>query len=224
MSDGDKLDGRRPAEVTPLSRRDTPAGHSVLEELEGHWRELRAASTHLPRRADLDASRIVGALPHSFILERVASGVARFRVAGGSVTELVGGETQGIPLAVLFSSASRASLKQWVDRCFEGPALVDLMVEASQGALRQSLRGRLLLLPMLDDEGQVTRALAGLLMERAPRRGNLCFDLADAVPRVETVVPVAPRLQAFAMSSNRTGMHSLREAERPYLRLVVSNR
>jgi hypothetical protein len=223
MRDGDKQDERRSAEITPLSRRDAPTGRSILEELEDHWRELKAASMHLPRRADLDASRIVGALPHSFILERAPSGAPRFRVAGGSVAGLVGGETQGIPLSVLFARSSRAGLKLWTDRCFEEPALVDLMVEASEGALRPRLRGRLLLLPMLDNEGQVTRALAGLLMEGVPRRGNLCFELSDAVPRVEALAPAAAPRRAFGASPITTKRPGLQETQRPYLRLVVSN-
>ena len=221
--DGDEHGGREPTEITLLSSRDTPTGRSALAELEDHWRELKAASPHLPRREDLDASRIAGALPHAFVLERAAPGEARFRIAGRSVAGLMGREPQGIPFSILFTPASRPSLRTWIERCFQGPALVDLMVEASQGSLRQPLHGRLLLLPMLDGEGQVTRALAGLLMDGVTRRGNERFRLSDAVPRVETVAPARPPLQAFAMSSASASMPGLREAERPYLRLVVSN-
>ena len=222
--DGDQETGREPGTVTHLSSRDMPMGRSALAELEDHWRELKAASPHLPRREDLDASRIAGALPHAFVLERAAPGEARFRIAGRSVAGLMGREPQGIPFAVLFTPGSRPKLQTWIERCFDGPALVDLMVQASQGPLRQAVRGRLLLLPMLDREGQVTRALAGLLMEGVPRRSNHRFDLSDAVPRVETVAPAAPPLGALAEPRGAYARPGLREAERPYLRLVVSNR
>ena len=213
---------RRPAaKVTALSSRDRPSGRSILQDLEEHWRELMAAAEHLPRREDVDTARIAGALPHAFVLERAAPGVARVRIAGRSIAGLLGCEPKGLPLSVLFTPGARSALQHWIERCFAGPALVDLMVQASQGALRQPLRGRLLLLPMLDSEGQVTRALGGLLTDGVPRRSNLRFDLSDAVPRVETMVPASQR-RAFAEVS-RAAVPGFREAERPYLRLVVSN-
>jgi hypothetical protein len=64
-------------------------------------------------------------------------------------------------------------------------------MEAFQSALRPRLNGRLLLLPMPDIEGQVTRALAGLLIEGVPALGYPCFEISDAVSRVETVAPEA---------------------------------
>jgi hypothetical protein len=193
----------------------------MLQDLEEHWRELRDASEHLPRREDLDTTRIGGALPHAFILERAAPGVARVRIAGRAVADLLGCEPKGLPLSVLFAPGARDGLQHWVERCFGAPALVELMVEASQGPLRLPLRGRLLLLPKLDPEGQVTRALGGLLMEGVPRRSNLRFELSDAVPRVETLAPL-DRRRAFA-DMDRPAVQGFREAERPYLRLVVSN-
>lgn len=221
--DGDQDGPGGPADVALLSSRDLPAGRSALAELEDYWRILKEAAPHLPRRADLDAGRIAGALPHAFVLERSAAVGARFRIAGNAVAGLLGGEPQGIPFPTLFEPASREELRAWIDRCFEEPALVDLMVQASQGSRRRPLRGRLLLLPMLDDEGQVTRALAGLLMDGPPRRGEHRFELADAVPRVEPI-PAAPATsRAFATGAGPRMAPGLREADRPYLRLVVSN-
>lgn len=219
-SDGKEV-GQQRVEVTVLSSRDRPAGQSILQDLEKHWRELKAASEHLPRREDVDTARVAGALPHAFIIERAAPGVARVRIAGRRITSLFGCEPKGLPLSVLFTPAARGGLQHWIERCFAGPALVDMMVEASQGALRQPLRGRLLLLPMLDHEGCVTRALGGLLIERVAQRRSLRFDLPDAVPRVETILTPAPR-RALA-EANGWPKPGFREAERPYLRLVVSN-
>ncbi len=222
QDDGDIGTGRSLGDVQVLSSRDRPVGRSVLLEIEEHWRALKAASDFLPRRSEVDASRMAGALPHAFILERVAPGVARFRIAGRSVAAVVDMEPKGLPLSALFTSASRPTLQNWLDRCFDAPALVDLLVEASQGPLRQPLRGRLLLLPLLDGNGHVARALGGLLLDGLPRRSNLRLHLPDAVPRVETIAPRAP-IRVFAEVAGSTALPGLREAERPYLRLVVSN-
>lgn len=222
QGDDEMEHGRSRSKVALLSSRDRPAGRSVLAELEDHWRELTARSPLVPRRSDLDAARMAGALPHAFILERAAPGVARFRIAGQSVTALLGTEARGLPLSVLFTPASRPALQARLDRCFDGPALVDLPVQASQGSLRQPLQGRLLLLPLLDDQGRVARALGGLLMDGFVRRSQPRFELSDMAPRVETVAPAAA-WRAVAHGPAALGMPGLGEAERPYLRLVVSN-
>jgi hypothetical protein len=206
--------------VTPLSSRDIPKPGSVLAQIEGYWQELRAASGGLPRRADLDASRIGAALPHAFILER-AAGIGRIRIAGQTLTTLLGTEARGIPLSVLFTAGARPGLQVLLDRCFEAPALIDMGIAFVPGPIRAPVTGRVLLLPLLDLDGMVTRALGGLLIDGPARTGPMRFDLTDRAPRCEpVVVPAAP--SRFAIASGPTA-NGFAEAERPYLRLVVSN-
>ncbi len=207
------------AVVELLSSRDTPAGRSILRELEDHWREIRDASGWLPRRADLDAGRIAAALPHAFVGERVAPGVARLRIAGRSLVGLLGAEARGLPLSLLFAPSARPALQAWVERCFAAPAVVDLAVMAGQGAFRAPVSGRLLLLPMLDADGQVTRVLGGLLLDSTLRRGPAKLELRGEEVRCWTVPAACPVLSAAALAS----LPGLREAARPWLRLVVSN-
>lgn len=215
----DDIQRGRDTVVELLSTWDMAPSHSILRELEDHWRDLREASGYLPRRADLDAGRIASALPHAFVAERVAPGVARLRIAGRNIVGLLGSEARGLPLSLLFAPASRPTLQGWTERCFAVPALVDMAVEADQGALRAAVRGRLLLLPMLDAEGQVTRVLGGLLMDSALRRGPAKLGLRDEEVRVRTIPASVPS----AGAERSTPLPGLREAERPWLRLVVSN-
>ncbi len=200
-----------------LSTRDRAAGRSILRELEDHWREIRSQAGWLPRRADLNSGRIAGALPHAFILERVGPGVGRLRIAGRAVVGLLGGEARGLPLSLLFTPCARIGLQEWLERCFATPAVIELPLTAAQGAFRSPLAGRLLLMPMLDAEGQVTRALGGLLLDTSPRRGPVRFEIADTMPRCQ---PVPAPMSA---ETNRPTLRELHEAERPWLRLVVSN-
>lgn len=222
QGDGDDVTERSRSDVLVLSDRVRPASRTALTDIEEHWRDLKAASSFLPRRSEVDANRMAGALPHAFVLERIAPGVARFRIAGRAVASVLSGEPKGLPLSVMFTPASCPSLENWLDRCFDAPCLVELLIEAPQGALRPPLRGRLLLLPLLDQTGQVARALGGLLLEGVPRRTNLRFDLSEAVPRVETIRRPAPA-RVFAGAAGPTGPTGLQEPGRPYLRLVVSN-
>lgn len=216
-------DGRESPVVEFLSGRDLPRGRSALGEIEAHWRDLwTRAGGHLPRRADLDASRIAGALPHAFILEKAAPGVARLRIAGRALTAILGTEPRGLPLTVLFGAASRTELAGWLERCFATPALVELPVETAQGPFRPALTGRLLLLPMLDQDGDITRALGGLFLDGVPRRTPLRLELPGRGGRCEPLR--RPADESGPVYGQRVAAAGgLRESERPYLRLVVSN-
>ncbi|MEM1421046.1 MAG: PAS domain-containing protein, partial [Pseudomonadota bacterium] len=55
--------------------------HPGLSLVEAYWEGLRAGRL-VPRRADVDPRGIDQALEYSFILERIAPGMARFRLAG----------------------------------------------------------------------------------------------------------------------------------------------
>jgi hypothetical protein len=193
---------------------------SPLAELEDHWRELRSRASNLPHRADLDPSRIAGALPHAFVLERAAPGVARLRIVGRSLSTLLGTEARGLPLSVFFTPASRESLRRWLERCFDAPAVVELAAEARQGMFRTPLSGRLLLLPMLDRDGQVTRALGGFVVEGTKRATIVKFDLTEAPTRFQILPGATPA--TFGVPTSGT-MPGLAEPRRPYLRLVVDN-
>lgn len=197
-----------------------PWARSTLAEVEAYWRSLGSPGRP-PARAAVDPGRIDAALPHAFVLERVAPGVGRMRVAGQEVTRLLGVEARGMPVSALFAAPSRDRLGHWVERAFADPALVDLPLTAARGPLRAPARGRLLLLPLLDSEGEPTRALGALLLDSAPARGPAPLDIPEGeVIRHEPVAAPATLRYAMAGAAARLG---LREAERPYLRLVVSN-
>lgn len=220
--DGEGIGDGRPV-VEFLSSRDLPEGRSLLREIEDHWRELRARAGGLPRRADLDAGRLAAALPHAFILERAGPGIARIRIAGRVIIGLLGGEAKGLPLSLLVSPGSRGTLQGWLERCFSTPAVVELPLVAPQGAFRMPLTGRLLLLPMLDAEGEVARALGGIFLDGVPRRGPLRFDIPASPVRCHPVTSIEPAKAAIGGAAAPAAVPGFREAERPWLRLVVSN-
>ena len=73
---------------------------AMLAEVRGYWEGLRKGSD-LPRRDEIDPRGIVGALENTFLLERVAPGVARFRLAGMQLHDLMGMDVRGMPLTAL---------------------------------------------------------------------------------------------------------------------------
>ena len=94
---------------TILSTKAAVVGRPLLEELEQYWRDLRGAR-RLPVRTEVNPAQIDAILPYSFILERVSPGNGRLRVAGQSLTTLLGMDARGMPLSVFFSAEARPLL------------------------------------------------------------------------------------------------------------------
>jgi hypothetical protein len=138
-------------------------------------------------------------LEHVFLLERIAPGHARVRLAGHHLTEILGMEVRGMPLTALINPAGRNDLPPLLEQVFSGPAILDLALVAEQEFGRQALEARMQLLPVLGDEGRCDRALGCLVslgrIGRGPRRFTierhvlqpLEVDLAPPLP------PMSPR-------------------------------
>ncbi|MEL6992372.1 MAG: PAS domain-containing protein, partial [Pseudomonadota bacterium] len=69
------------SEIVPHVRRPVPGTEADSRKLLAYWNALRV-NLDVPRRCDVDPRGIAGILSRTFILERVAPGLARFRVAG----------------------------------------------------------------------------------------------------------------------------------------------
>jgi hypothetical protein len=196
-----------------MERVDTRA----LQELESYWRELRGAR-RLPVRTEVEPQRIDAILPQSFILEHVAPGIARIRVAGQALAAVAGHDLRGMPLTALFDVASRPGVEQWLRRVFGGPAVVDLPLRQTGGFMRPTRLGRMLMLPLLGAEGAVTRAI-GAVVSDGPFSSRPIEIHPFETLRCEEIGEVRPEpLRAVA-----TGMGMVARPARRELRLVVSN-
>lgn len=207
-----------------------PDRQAILSSLESYWTELRGAR-RLPVRTEVDPGRIDGALPHAMILERVAPGIARLRVAGAAIVAHAGMEARGLPLSALFGAASRDRLAEVLEQVFAGPSLLDLPVSVARGLWRSTLHGRLLVLPLLGRDGTVDRALAALVLQGdAPGGGRLIeIEPAGAMRLLPIPAPrpeQSPRLGMLAVMGGRPVPQADGSAARPRpaLRLVVNNR
>lgn len=147
-----------------------------IAQLRGYWDGLRAGRP-APARSEIDPHRIAPVLAHAFILDRIAPGHARLRVAGTQLCDLMGMEVRGMPLSSLFHISSREHLAALLGEVFSGQYALRLGVSAEGGLGRPALVGQMLLLPLTDREGATTRALGGLVVEGtigfAPRRLSL---------------------------------------------------
>jgi hypothetical protein len=185
------------------ARRDSAAPRP-LREVEAYWDLLRDGRL-VPDRGEIDPRGFPGALPHSFLLERIAPGLARVRVTGRHLSDLMGIDMQGLPLTSLFLPEARPGLIEVLSALFEEPAVARLRLESAGGIGRRRMEARLLLLPLRDDQGEVTRAIGALVAEgpigRTPRRFTIlerqCQTLigfgrrAGAAPAFPDALPAA---------------------------------
>ncbi|MCV6598419.1 MAG: PAS domain-containing protein [Mangrovicoccus sp.] len=147
--------------------------HSSLSMIDAYWEGLRAGRL-VPRRSDVDPRGIDRALEHAFILERIAPGMARFRLAGMHLNDLMGMEVRGMPLTSFFSPQERRDVSELLEYVFEEPAKVRLRLTAERSIGKPSLEAELLLLPLKSDLGDISRVLGCFVASgeigRTPRR------------------------------------------------------
>lgn len=173
-----------------------PACAAMIAEVRGYWQALRRDGA-LPLRADIDPRGIAGALGGAFLVERIAPGVGRLRIAGSSFTELLGMDARGMPLSALFDPMARGRLAVALDQCFLRPAMLDTQLTAETGLGRPALTGRMILLPLASDGTRAETALGCLALSgtvgRQPRR------LIPGALRVDPVDPATPDLREPAL-------------------------
>ncbi|WP_323041969.1 PAS domain-containing protein [Gemmobacter sp.] len=148
-------------------------------QLEGYWQALRPADGALPRRADFDPRGIADMLECCLLLERIASGQVRIRLAGMALCDLLGMDLRGMPLSALMVPEARVALAAHLERVFAGPAIGRYRLEGERGFMRAPCMGDMLVLPLLGQSGRPDRALACLVTDGragpAPRRFALAM-------------------------------------------------
>lgn len=153
-------------------------GIPVVAEVRAYWEGLRNGH-QVPQRSQIDPRGIERALEYAFILERIAPQVARFRIAGMHLNDLMGVEVRGMPINAFFAPAARPRIAEAVERVFAGPEIAEMTLTAESGFGKPALKATLLILPLRSDLGDVSRALGCLVSQgpfgRAPRR----FDAAE---------------------------------------------
>jgi hypothetical protein len=138
-----------------------------------YWEALRE-NGEIPLRRDIDPRGIEEVLSSTFLIERVAPGMARFRIAGMDLSDVMGMDVRGLPLSVLFVPGARAALASKLEQVFHTPAIMEMTLQASGGLIKPSLSAKLLVLPLRDETGQVRLAFGCFALKgnigRSPRR------------------------------------------------------
>lgn len=197
---------------------------AVLGEIEAYWEALRQPDD-MPYRTEIDPRGIERALRNSFILERMAPGLARIRVAGGLFSDLMGMDPRGMPVSSLLGLSAREGFRNVLEDVFRGPARARLSLNGERGFGRPALSGEMILLPLRSSKGDVTRVLGGLEIDgqigTSPRRFGLTSSFLRSL-RDEGARPMPPnegtKGPPLSLALPRTVATGV-----PHLRLVVTD-
>lgn len=148
----------------------------ILTDLRDYWQSLRRGRA-VPARADVEPHGISRALDHAFVLERIAPGAARFRLAGRHLIDLMGMEVRGMPICTMLNPSSRGRFSDVLETVFRAPQIAEFRLRAQADYARPELVGRMLVLPLRSDLGDVTRALGCLISEGDPGAAPRRFDI-----------------------------------------------
>lgn len=214
--------------VISVTKRLRDMRFPVQSKLDRYWRDLKGARL-VPSRAQVDPRAIEDCLEYAFILERVAPGLARFRLAGMHLNDLMGMEVRGMPMTCLFPPDSRTRVAEALEEVFSGPSTARLALTGDRGLGRPPIAAELSLLPMTSDFGDITRVLGALTTQGAIGRTPRRFEVTEIevtaltgtpIPRGEELRPVD---SGFAEEQSAFD-HAPRppRSERPQLRLVKS--
>ena len=144
--------------VATVSNYRPHSGFAPLSIVEAYWDALRAGR-EMPKRAEINPRGIESALEYAFILERVAHGVARMRIAGSHLHDLMGMEARGMPLTAFFEHDYRVQVAGLLEEVFQAPAAADVLMTSSSSLGRPALEAWIVLLPLKSDLGDVSRIL-----------------------------------------------------------------
>jgi len=199
---------------------------AAISEVRAYWEALRNGRP-VPLRAEIDPRGIERALEYSFVLERVAPHVARFRLAGMHLNDLMGMEVRGMPITAFFTPAARLRAAEIVDSVFRAPEIVELTLAAEAGLGRPAIDARLVLLPLQSDLGDISRALGCLVADgtigRAPRRFGVTGASATAIEAGRPTFQHRP-LVVRGFAESQRPVDGAPKGDRSHLRLVKTDK
>lgn len=235
--------GHKTQNVVSMSEYQPESGFAAIAQVEAYWEALRGTRM-VPKRSQIDPRGIETALEYAFIVERIGPGIARLRVAGRHLNDLIGMEVRGMPLTSLFSPQARPQVSETLENVFQAPGVSNMHLLGAGAAGRPEGDARMVLLPLKSDLGDVSRLLGCLVFRGqiglVPRRLDIVSKtfsrltpgsdahppMADIPHRQHTNTP--PPAQGFAAPKTAfegKGPHAERppSARPPYLRLIKSD-
>ncbi|MDB9945958.1 PAS domain-containing protein [Ascidiaceihabitans sp.] len=214
--------------VVKMNNYRTDTGFSALSQVESYWEALRG-SRLVPKRSEIDPRGIEHALEYTFVLERIAIGMARFRIAGSHLCNIMGMEVRGMPLSSFITPSGRETLGSVLEDVFQSPSACELEMEAEVGRKKPAMEARMVLMPLRSDLGDVSRILGCFVAKgelgTQPRRFEIVTTKLRCLSagKIEQYVPqqceIAARPSGFREKQTDFN-HASVPTKAPHLRLI----
>ena len=223
--------------VVSMTDREKMRRLAPLRQVEAYWHGLCARDA-VPLRSQIDPRGMDDALENAFLMERIAPTMAKIRVAGTHLNDLMGMQIAGMPLSSLIVPGNREEFGVAVGELFAGPAIVRLDLVAEGGFGKPAMEAHMVLLPLRSDFGDQTRALGALVSHgrigRTPRRFALTNVEVSPALSDRPAVPVERSEKPESVLREDPAPYEPRPAadrdaprapvvERGHLKLIVSN-
>lgn len=174
--------------ITRIPKKHAPTGTDSRHLLQ-YWNSTRK-DHDIPLRSNIDPRGIAGMLSRTFILEEIAPGLARFRVAGTQLGDLLGMDVRGMPISAMLRPDAREQMSGAMAKMFDKPGILRAALVSPRELRRPKLEAELLILPLRDDRGSITRAIGCLVTKgeigRTPRRFDIRHIRVDPVSVVKS--------------------------------------
>lgn len=211
--------------VVDLTARRHSNQTDAFSELEAYWQTL-CAGRIMPYRDEVDPRGLNGSLSQIFLIERIAAGTARFRVAGQDLNDLMGFDLRGMPMSSIIRTEARQRLSDTLRALFDEPARVELTLDSGKSLLRGRVAARLVCLPLRDRTGSVGRAIgclaAGGAKIRTPQRFDIVGELRRTLIGYGGPKPTTPAFSLEDAEATFEAAHRKKD-KRAHLQLVSSN-
>jgi hypothetical protein len=171
----DYFQGDKIVSIQPMRRQ---AMFPALGIVEAYWEALRNGRL-MPVRSEIDPRGISQALEFAFVLEKIAPGLARIRLAGMHLNELMAMEVRGMPVTAMFLPDARREMQRVLEGVLDTPSVVRLTLAGDTGLGRSPLEAQMILLPMRDETGAPSRILGALQTRGEIGRGPRRFTIRD---------------------------------------------
>lgn len=134
---------------------------AVILDLLNYWERLRAGRI-APMRSELDPREFRDALHYSFVLHKTRFHDLRIRLSGMSLNDLMGMELRGMPANALIAPDHRQDFDDILSSILANPHISELKLASAASLPNEPPTARMLLLPLCDDQGQVTRIMGAI--------------------------------------------------------------
>jgi hypothetical protein len=193
---------------------------AMISSLKAYWERLRAGRI-APYRAEIDPREFETALENMFIVERIAPGNMRIRLAGMKVCEMMGMEVRGMQPSLFVTEADRERFDRLLGVVMSEPAVVEIALEAP--GRPGGIKATMLLMPLRSDFGEINRVLGCASVEGGIVQAPLAFALKEIgispIHAREAAVEAKRALPGFA--EEQEGFEGPPAA--PHLRAIEGN-